>query len=498
MTHKDYRLITPGIYVKEQWTLLVRLERIPIMANKLPKNINPSISKSEMILTGPLYQVIWTISLPLIINNLIMTFYNMADAVFVGQLGETEFAAVSFVNPVMFLFNSIGLGIQIAGTSILSQLIGRNKTSEGKAYAWHIMLFTVLIGLLLGVLGWFATPFIVAFMGGSGKFGELSNIYLRYIFIGIPPHIIFMGFMAIMNAQGNTKSTTLVNSAAAILNVIIDPFFIFSTIPLINLPGLGLGVAGAALATSLSHVFLMILGFYVMRRTSKTLPVVFRNIPFDPKKLKRIISVGLPSSAGHSGAAFGFIIINTFIAKYGTSLIAAFSLINRINNMIMMPAMGIGSGLTSIVGQNMGAGKMDRIREGFHKAIKMSLVISVVGTILIYTFRYQLLFFFTPTAGPTMVQQSMEYLVYILPTIPLMGLFSIFQGLFQGSGHTNYSMFMAIGRLWLVRIPMILLFEHFTGLGQRGIWISMNVSNILVIVYGFWIYRSNRWTTHVL
>ena len=128
----------------------------------------------------------------------------------------------------------------------------------------------------------------------------------------------------------------------------------------------------------------------------------------------------------------------------------------------------------------------------------MSLVISVVGTILIYTFRYQLLFFFTPTAGPTMVQQSMEYLVYILPTIPLMGLFSIFQGLFQGSGHTNYSMFMAIGRLWLVRIPMILLFEHFTGLGQRGIWISMNVSNILVIVYGFWIYRSNRWTTHVL
>ena len=86
MTHKDYRLITPGIYVKEQWTLLVRLERIPIMANKLPKNINPRISNSEIILTGPLYQMIWTISHPVIINNHIMTFYNMADAVFTGQL----------------------------------------------------------------------------------------------------------------------------------------------------------------------------------------------------------------------------------------------------------------------------------------------------------------------------------------------------------------------------------------------------------------------------
>lgn len=468
------------------------------MAKKLPKNQNESMSKSEMILTGPLYSVIWTISLPLIINNLIMTFYNMADAVFVGQLGEIEFAAVSFVSPVMFLFNSIGLGIQVAGTTILSQLIGRNKISEGKAYAYHILLFTGLTGLLLAVLGWFSTPLIVSFMGGTGQFGEQSAIYLRYIFLGVPFQIMFMGFMAIMNAQGNTKSTTFVNSAAAILNVILDPFFIFKTVPVLNVPGLGLGVAGAALATSLSQVFLMVMGFIVMRRTSKALPVVFRNIPFDGKKIMRIIKVGLPSSAGHSGSAFGFIIINTFIAKYGTSLIAAFSLINRINNMIMMPAMGIGSGLTSIVGQNMGANQMDRIREGFHKAIKMSLLISVVGSIFLYIFRYQLLFFFTPTAGPAMVQQSMEYLIYILPTIPLMGLFSIFQGLFQGSGHTNYSMFMAIGRLWFVRIPMILLFERFTGLGQRGIWISMNVSNILVIVYGFWVYRSNRWTRQVL
>lgn len=97
-----------------------------------------------------------------------------------------------------------------------------------------------------------------------------------------------------------------------------------------------------------------------------------------------------------------------------------------------------------------------------------------------------------------MVAQSVEYLVYILPTIPLMGLFSIFQGLFQGAGHTNYSMFMAIGRLWLVRIPLILLFSRFTDLGQRGVWIAMNVSNILVVVYGYIIYFSNRWTKEIL
>ena len=156
-----------------------------------------------------------------------------------------------------------------------------------------------------------------------------------------------------------------------------------------------------------------------------------KNIPLETKKLKRIVKVGLPSATGQSGAAFGFILLNTFIASYGTSLLAAFALINRINNIIMMPTMGIGSGLTSIVGQNMGAKNPERVKEGFWKAVKLSLLISLVGSTLIYIFRTELIYFFTPTAEELMVSQSLEYLIYILPTIPLMGLFSIFQGLFQ-------------------------------------------------------------------
>ncbi len=459
---------------------------------------SPPKTKTEMILKGPMYSVLWMISLPLILNNLIMTVYNMADAYFVGQIGTTEFAAVSFVNPVMFLFQSIGMGVQIAGTSILAQLVGRNKIKEAKHYAFHVIFFAAFIGLILGALGYATAPYIVNFMGGEGRFGDLSTTYLKLIFIGVPPQIIFMGFMSIMNAQGNTKASTVVNSIAAIINIILDPFFIFDTIPLLGLPGLGLGVAGAAIATSLAHLVLMFLGYFIMRKTSQTIPVQFRNIPFDGDKLKRIIRVGLPSAAGQSGAAFGFILMNTFIADYGTSLLAAFSLINRINNMIMMPAMGLGSGLTSIVGQNMGAKNPQRVRDGFWKAVIISLLITIIGGIGIYIFRFNLIYFFTPKAEPLMVSQSLEYLLYILPTIPLMGLFSIFQGLFQGAGHTNYSMFMAIGRLWLIRIPMILFFNHFTDLGQRGVWIAMNVSNILVVGYGFVIYYSSRWTKEVI
>jgi putative MATE family efflux protein len=468
------------------------------MAETDQMKLTENSSKTERILNGPMYKVLLMISFPLIVNNLIMTLYNMADAYFVGQLGTTEFAAVSFVNPVMFLFQAIGMGVQIAGTSIIAQLIGRNKEKEAREYAYHVLIFSTLIGVLLGVLGYIVSPYIVQFMGGEGRFGDLSNEYLKIIFLGVPFQILFMGVMAIMNAQGNTKSSTIVNSVAAVTNVILDPIFIFDRIPVLGFKGFGMGVRGAAAATSISQVVLLALGYYMMKKTTTAFSVYFRNIPLERKKLQRIVKVGLPSATGQSGAAFGFIILNTFIAAYGTSLLAAFALVNRVNNIIMMPAMGIGSGLTSIVGQNMGAKNPKRVREGFWKAVKLSLLISIIGSILLYLLRVELVYFFTPTAEPLMVSQSLEYLIYILPTIPLMGLFSIFQGLFQGAGHTNYSMFMAIGRLWLIRIPLILFFNNFTGLGQRGVWIAMNVSNILVVVYGYYIYRTNRWTKEVL
>lgn len=464
----------------------------------MTKHVTPSLSKSEQILTGPLYQVIWMISLPLILNNFIMTLYNMADAVFVGQLGTTEFAAVSFVGPVMFLFMALGFGIQIAGTSILSQFIGKGEKDRAREYAWHIILFTVVLGLLIGFAGFLSTPFIIDFMGGEGRFGALAQDYLKFVFLGVPFQIVFMGFQAIMNAQGNTKATTFVNISAALANVILDPLLIFNRIPVLDLPGFGLGVGGAAIATSLSQVFLAGLGYVVMKKTSRTISLDFKGIRLDGDKFKKILKVALPSSAGQSGAAFGFVILNTFIASYGTPTMAAFSLVNRINDMVMHPAMGIGAGLTSIVGQNMGAFQMERIREAFRKAVKLSLAISLTGTVLIFGLRYQFIYFFTPTAETSVVTQSLEYMFYILPTLPLMGLFSIFQGLFQGSGHTNYSMFMAIGRLWLIRIPLILLFNRFTALGSRGIWIAMTFSNLMVILYGFWIYRSNHWTREIL
>ncbi|PKK39305.1 Multi antimicrobial extrusion protein (Na(+)/drug antiporter) [Clostridiaceae bacterium JG1575] len=455
-------------------------------------------NKTELILSGPLLRVIWVISLPLMLNNLIMTLYHMADAVWVGQVGTTEFAAVGFVSPVLFLFRALGMGIQIAGTSIFAQHIGRGQKEEAQKDAVHLLLLTAGLGIFLGLLGGLITPNILRFMGAKGDFYELARQYLGLLFWGMPFQIFFMGTQAILNAQGNTKMTTWVNAMAALLNMVLDPFFILPIVPILALPGLGAGVRGAALATVLSQVLLAFVGFIVLKRSSQGIPIVFQGKRLDPRRIARILRVAIPSAAGHAGATVGFILLNSFIVSYGTHTMAAFSLVNRINDVVMMPAMGIGAALTAIVGQNIGAGAISRVKRAFRGAIGLSSAIAITGAVLIYWFRFPLIYLFTPGAPENMVQQCLEYMIYILPTLPLMGLFSILQGLFQGTGKTDYALYMAIGRLWVIRLPMILFFNRFFTLGARGIWIAMTASNVLIILYGFFLYRQEKWVRGVV
>lgn len=151
------------------------------------------------------------------------------------------------------------------------------------------------------------------------------------------------------------------------------------------------------------------------------------------------------------------------------------------------------------MGQNIGASQFDRVNQAFDKSVKIAVSIGVIGCILLIGFDKQLIDFFIKSKDdPLVISQGISFLRYISLSMPFLGIFSVFQGLFQGSGNTKFSMAMEIGRLWFVRIPMILLFKYFTDVGATGIWFSMSVSNLLVCVYGYIIYKSNRWKQSVI
>lgn len=441
--------------------------------------------KTELILRGSLRRVLITLSLPIIIESLIQTLYNLVDGIWVSKISSVHFAATAFVWPVNFLFISFGIGLSIAGTSLLSQLIGAGNLRGAKEYAGQITAVTLLSSFVFTAAGVALSPVIIRLMGATGELHRLGNTYLRITFLDLPFMFLFFNINSLMHAQGDTVTPMILSGVSAVINIILDPIFIFT---------FNWGIAGAAWATLASRALLAIFGLFLLFGEKNKVRPSPHHFKFKKRIIKEIVAVGLPSTIGQSGASLGFIVLNGFIGSYGTATIAAYAMVNRVTSLIMQPAMGMGHALTTIVGQNIGAGQLERVKEAFHKALQLTIIIGVTGCLLLLIFdRPIITFFMQAKDDPSVIDQGLTYLFYISLSMPLMGIFSVFQGLFQGTGHTKYSMAMEIGRLWFVRLPLILFFKHLSNWGPSGIWFSMGFSNLVVCLYGYWVYRNKNW-----
>lgn len=445
----------------------------------------------NFITQGSLNKVILSISVPLMLNNLVRTLYNLTDGLFVAQISAEDFAATAFVWPLNFLFISIGMGIGIGATALIAQQMGGNHYQTAKYYADNTILLSLVLGFLAALIGYLATPSLIYWMGARDGLYEKSVIYLQINFIGLFFDFVYFGYQAILNAQGQTKSITVISIISSLTNVILDPLFIFDNV--FGLPGLNLGIVGAAYATVISKIVLYLLAIRIVHKHSE-ISVSVRKVKVDRQIIRNISKVAVPSAMGYGGSALGFTVLNGLIASYGTNTLAAYSMVNRITDLLNQPQLGIGAALTSIIGQNIGSGNFNRAQAVFKRAAQLILGLSLISSLTVILGRYQILsIFIKGGADPELWSQALEYLYFAAFIIFFMGLFSALNGFFQGTGHTKYAMYMSVGRLWALRLPIIWLLGSFTDLGSMGIWIAMLLSNLLVVLYGFYVYRSRDW-----
>lgn len=448
-------------------------------------------SNIEFITNGNITDVIFKLSIPLMISNLIKTLYGITDGIYVARISSEDYAATSFTWPVLYLFIAVGLGVSVAATSLMSQRLGARKLKDCSIYAVHTLILTTVLGVIFSILGVITAPFIVRWMGATGSFEYKSYIFLAINSVGLLFDMIFFGYQSILNSQGRTKSMTIISTISSITNVVIDPFFIFDNV--LGIPGLNMGLAGAAWATVISKVLLVIFAIRVVKKESE-IEVNFKNFRLDMGIIKHIFSIAIPASLGSSGEAIGFTVLNGFIQSYGTTTLAAFSMGNRLSDIFNQGAIGIGMALTSITGQNMGAGKKERSKDIFKRANVIITFFSLASAIIILLFKDQLLsIFIKDRSDIELWRQASEYMYFSAIITFFMGYFSAINGFFQGVGKTKLTMYLSLARLWVLRLPLIMILKSLTNLGSTGIWISMLVSNALTVIVGFIIYKRGRW-----
>ncbi len=440
--------------------------------------------KRKEILEGNLFKVILTLSLPIMFNNLIQTAYNLIDTYFVSQIGGAQMAAITFVWPVIFFIISLGTGIGVAGTSLISKNIGKKDYEKAEHLAGQVFSISIIFSIFIGFVGYAFAPNIIKFMKGTGEIFSEGLIYLRIIMLSAPAMFFSFAFATVKQAEGDNVSPMLLSIVSVFINIILDPLLIFT---------FNMGISGAAWATVIARYVLVIAGLYLVIKKNNGIRIKIKNLKIDFSQVKEIVRIGLPASIGHSTSSFGFIILNMFIIDFGQNTMAAYGIGNRINSMLFLPAVGIGNAMTAIVGQNLGARKISRVKEAIKKSIIIVSILSLLGTVFIYIFKEEIISSFTK--DPDIFEQSVEYLALISMTIICLGIFQIIIGLFQGSGRTKVAMFITMSRLWFFRIPMILILKNFESLGSKAVWYAMVSSNYLIVILAFILYFKIDWSS---
>jgi putative MATE family efflux protein len=453
-----------------------------------------SVSK-EQILNGPIIKTLFLLGWPIMVSSLIGTAYTLADTFWLGRLEESRYAvaALQISWPIIFLLISVAFGFGSAGVALVSQYTGAKKHEEADKSAGQVLSISLLFGACIAVMGFFLSPFIVHSLGLEEEVSHLAILYLRIIFLGMPFMFGSFTFGFIMRAYGDTVTPMIVDGTAVILNIILDPILIFG---MFGFPRMG--VLGAGLATVLTQSLATIIALYLLFKGKVGIKLKLNYLKPDKEKIKKILRIGIPASIGESGTAFGFFILMYVLARLpdSTVVLAAYGVGDRIISLVFISINGLAVGISTILGQSLGAGNIERAEEAAKKGMTVMFSILVACSVFLVLFRSEAIGFFINDSE--VVNEGANFIKCIIIGIPFFGIFAAITASFRGSGHNVPTMVLDLLRLWGLRIPLAYLLGLYFGMNSTGVWIGMALSNIVGAIVALIIFGTGIWKKKVI
>lgn len=444
---------------------------------------------SQLLLYEPnLYKAFLILALPVFGANFMKAFNELVDTFFIGQIHNSVAAqaGVSIAWPLINIFMAFQVGLSVAGVAVISQLLGAGSSRAAKRYSGILLLVSIGFGFALSLLLWLSCPIVMRLMGASGDVLACAVQYTCIRSFELPFTLIFSAFQAVRQAQGDTRTPVFLSVAAVLLNIVLTGLFVQS---------FGMGVAGAALATVLGQTAICPVSLYLLFRRWEPLHLEQEDLRLEWRPVCKLATVAAPAALSQALSSLGFLILQALILDYGSAVTAAFSIGNKISNILLMPVLALGSVLAAYVGQNVGAGNPGRAKKAYLVSRNTGFAIAVLGSLALLPVQHGMIALLTN--DPATQAAALEYMFCVLLTQPLMSLFQNYLGVFNGSGNTVYSFLMSTTRLWLVRLPLILCFKHFTPFGSQGIWYAMVISNFVIVLFGAFLFRRMDFTKKV-
>ena len=408
---------------------------------------------------------------PASIGILVMSLNMIVDTIFVGQwIGVLAIAAITVVLPIAFLISSIGMGIGIGGSSIISRALGENDSEKAFLTFGNQISLTTVLAVLFVILGNIFSVEILTLFGAKGDILSPGKEYFDVIIYGVPFLAFAMMGNPIIRAEGKPKFAMYAMIIPAISNIFLDIIFI---------KYMNLGMFGAGLATSIAYAScgLYILYFFISPKSE--LKIIFKNFKLNSKIVREIVELGGVSVVRQGTISVLMIVLNYSLYKYGGEIsISIFGIINRVMMFALFPIMGITQGFLPIAGFNYGAKKYDRVKETINKAIIYGCVLASIIYVAIIIFSEQIINVFT--TDETLIAETPRAMLLVFLVSPIITIQLVGSAYFQAAGKAKPALFLTLLKQGFFLIPLAYILPIY--MGVDGVWYSFAIGDVLATI----------------
>ena len=398
-------------------------------------------------------RLIVAFSLPLLLGNVLQQLYNMVDSIVVGQfVGASALTAVGTGFPIIFLLASLFIGFAMGATVMIAQYIGAgDKQSVARTVdtIYSALLAAIVPLSLLGVV--LTTPLLTLIRVPVEAFDQ-ARVYCIVVFLGGIGSLGYNVNAGILQGLGDSKTPLLFLAVASVINIVLDLLFVLV---------FRWAVFGVALATIIGQACSWIFGIFYINRKYNFLHIRLFQIRVDRKLLGQIIRLGVPSAIQQCQFSVAILIMQALINGFGNDFAAGFTAANKIDTFAFMPIESFSIAATTYVGQNMGAGRLDRVQTGTRRALVLGTLVCLAMSAVVLPLRRPLLMLFNREPG--VVAAGEAYLLRALSLMFILAMMFIMNGVLRGAGATTVPMVASIISLWAARIPVAYALAYFFG-----------------------------------
>ncbi|WP_438021759.1 MATE family efflux transporter [Sorangium sp. So ce233] len=436
--------------------------------------------------TGSVPRHLVTFSLPMLLGGFLQTTYSFINAIWVGQfLGTGALAAVTVSFPVIFTIFGVGMGMTLATNILVSQSFGARRFDELRRVVDGSTALIYGLGVLLTIVGEIFTPEILRAMDTPADVFAPSVSYLRVFLLSLPFSFGMFALRSMLQGTGDSKTPLYFQLGSVLLTTVLDPLLIFGRL---GLPELGLN--GTAWATIVSQVIsLVALNVYLHVKKSPIAPRWPRFGQLGPT-IRRTCSIGVPASIQQSVVSLGMVVVTGIVNGFGEVATAAFGAASRIDQIAFLPAINMGMAISTLAGQNLGAGHHGRVREVFTWGCVFSGGITLVISAAALVFPEALLRVFI--TDPVVIDLGVSYLHIVGPCYVLFGLSFVSNGIINGAGATVVTTVISLLSLWVIRAPLAYWLSREMR-SVEGVWYAIAVSFVVSLIASLAYYASGRW-----